>query len=90
MYMQMQTAEIEQRLKSLQGDYSSLQDAHDQLETKGAACELELKSEIAKLEQQKKETDGEGTRQRIAELEEALKESEKHIQEKNVLLEVYV
>lgn len=89
-----QTAEVERRLKSLQGDYSSLQDAHDQLEAEGAARESDLKSEIARLEQQRKEEvelrDGEGTRQRINELEEALKESETHIQEKKVLLEVHV
>lgn len=80
-------------MKSLQGDYSSLQEAHDQLEAKGVARESELTSEIARLvetEQQRKEEgrDEEGTKQRISELEEALRQSETHAQEKNVLLEV--
>ena len=87
-----QAAEVEQRLKSLQGDYSALQNAHDRLESDGAARETELKSQIARLvEGEKKEEKGrmesEKTvaelQKRVTELEEALREAETRLHEKN-------
>ena len=91
-----QTADVEQRLKILQGDYSSLQNAHDQQEEEVAARESKLKSEIARLEEREKQRvekkeGGDRTerewQERITELEEAL---ETHLQEKSKLFEVHV
>ena len=93
--MYIQAAEVEQRLKSLQGDYSALQNAHDRLESDGAARESELKSQIARLVEgeKKEEEDKEGRmerektvaelQKRVTELEEALREAETRLHEKN-------
>ena len=92
----MQVAEVEQRLKSLQGDYSTLQDVHDQLERDGVTRESELKSQIARLVEEEKQKEEEGKKgrmerektvaelqKRVNELEEALREAETRLHEKN-------
>ena len=94
-YIPFQAAEVEQRLKSLQGDYSALQNAHDQLERDGAARESELKCQIARLvegEEQRGEEEKVGRmemektvvelQKRITELE-AMREAATWLNEKN-------
>ena len=73
-----QTDEVQQRLKSLQDDYSALQSSHERLELDTAARESELHAQIVRLremeqegmvERREKERAATELQMRVAELE---------------------
>lgn len=92
-----QMNDVRQRLKSLQDDYSALQNAHDRLESGAVTRESDLQSEVVRLKEKEQEEKSQRNEQektvkklqaRITELEQALREGATPPQVKS--FEVYI
>lgn len=93
-----QTAEIECRLRSLQEDYTALQESHDRLEAEGRARVAELESQLTEMAGREKSLEEKAVQEReilmeewagkVRVLERSLEQSEACLQEKKKTIQV--